>query len=64
MTATLTTAYNETERLEIQRAYRLLLKSFKMKLDETDKKSIRHAYEMAVDAHSKQRRKSGEPYIA
>lgn len=63
MTATLTTAYNETERLEIQRAYRLLLKSFKMKLDDADKKSIRRAYEMAVDAHSKQRRKSGEPYI-
>ena len=63
MTGTLTAAYNETEKLNIQRAYRLLLKSFKMPLNNEDKKNIRQAYEMAVDAHSKQRRKSGEPYI-
>ena len=32
-------------------------------MDEQDQRNIRLAYEMAVDAHSKQRRKSGEPYI-
>ena len=32
-------------------------------MDETDSRNIRMAYEIAVEAHSKQRRKSGEPYI-
>ncbi|MEL6866727.1 MAG: RelA/SpoT family protein [Bacteroidota bacterium] len=32
-------------------------------MDHTDKRNIRMAYELAVEAHSKQRRKSGEPYI-
>lgn len=44
-------------------AYRKLLKSIKSKMDSTDRTNIRMAYEIAVDAHSKQRRKSGEPYI-
>jgi len=44
-------------------AYRRLLKSIKSPMDEADQKNIRAAYEMAVDAHSSQRRKSGEPYI-
>lgn len=47
----------------IQRAYRKLLGSVKSNMDETDRKNIRMAYELAVDAHSQQRRKSGEPYI-
>jgi GTP diphosphokinase / guanosine-3',5'-bis(diphosphate) 3'-diphosphatase len=55
--------YNETEELIIQRAYRQLLKSIKTPLTEEDKKNIRRAYEMAVEAHREQRRKSGEPYI-
>ncbi len=53
----------EEDKILIQRAYRKLLRSIKTTLDEQDKKDIRLAYEMAVDAHSKQRRKSGEPYI-
>ena len=61
--ATLTTSFNEIERLDIQRAYRLLLKSIKTPVTAEDSKNIRRAYEMAVDAHSVQRRKSGEPYI-
>ncbi|MEM9819863.1 MAG: RelA/SpoT family protein [Bacteroidota bacterium] len=32
-------------------------------MDTTDRKNIRQAYELAVKAHSAQRRKSGEPYI-
>mgnify|MGYP000349561827 FL=1 len=51
------------EVLLIQRSYRNLLKSIKSNLTKEDKKMIRQAYEIAVQAHSKQRRKSGEPYI-
>ena len=53
----------EEEKQLIQRAYRQLLKSIKSDMDGQDRRNIRLAYEMAVDAHSKQRRKSGEPYI-
>ncbi len=55
--------YTEEDRLEIQRAYRRLLKSIKTPLTEQDKQDIRRAYEIAVEAHSPQRRKSGEAYI-
>jgi GTP diphosphokinase / guanosine-3',5'-bis(diphosphate) 3'-diphosphatase len=55
--------YSETEELIIQRAYRQLLKSIKTPLTDEDKKNIRRAYEMAVEAHREQRRKTGEPYI-
>jgi len=51
------------EKKLIQRAYRQLLKTMDSKLEGDDSKNLRLAYEMAVDAHSKQRRKSGEPYI-
>lgn len=51
------------DRKLIQSAYRRLLKAIKVNMDETDKKNIRYAYEMAVEAHREQRRKSGEPYI-
>ena len=47
----------------IQRAYRGLLRSIKVAVDKDDKAQIRAAYELAVSAHRKQRRKSGEPYI-
>ena len=47
----------------IQDAYRQLLRSIKSDMDEDDRKMIRKAYEIAVKAHSEQRRKSGEPYI-
>lgn len=54
---------HDDEKLMIQRAYRNLLRSLKDKMTTEDKKNIRKAYELAVQAHSKQRRKSGEPYI-
>jgi guanosine-3',5'-bis(diphosphate) 3'-pyrophosphohydrolase len=54
---------HDDEKLMIQRAYRNLLRSLKDKMTTEDKKNIRQAYELAVQAHSKQRRKSGEPYI-
>lgn len=53
------------ERAMIEAAYQQLLLSIKVKapLDERDSKMIQEAYELAVDAHKEQRRKSGEPYI-
>ena len=47
----------------IQRAYRGLLRAIKVDVDRDDRAQIRAAYELAVRAHRKQRRKSGEPYI-
>lgn len=55
--------YTDQERLEIQRAYRNLLRNVKVELTAEDKHNIRKAYEMAVDAHAPQRRKTGEAYI-
>lgn len=51
------------EVLIIQRSYRHLLKTIKSNMTKEDKENIRKAYEIAVQAHAKQRRKSGEPYI-
>jgi len=53
----------EEEKKLIQNAYRKLLRTIKSPLNEQDSKDIRRAYELAVQAHSAQRRKSGEPYI-
>ncbi len=47
----------------IRQAYRQLLTAIKGPMDEEDRRAIRKAYETAVQAHSEQRRKSGEPYI-
>ena len=55
--------YNEEDRLQINRAYRHLLKSIKVPLTPDDSRDIRRAFEMAVEAHSEQRRRSGEAYI-
>ncbi|MCB0703773.1 MAG: bifunctional (p)ppGpp synthetase/guanosine-3',5'-bis(diphosphate) 3'-pyrophosphohydrolase [Saprospiraceae bacterium] len=52
----------EEEKRLIQRAYRQLLRTIKNP-DEQDSQNIRNAYELAVQAHSQQRRKTGEPYI-
>lgn len=60
--AELLTIQDEEKKL-IQDAYRQLLRSIKSDMDEEDSKMIRKAYEMAVQAHAEQRRKSGEPYI-
>lgn len=58
--------YNLTEEEEkklILREYRSLLRLLKDKLKPGDKDLIRSAFEMAAEAHSSMRRKSGEPYI-
>jgi len=59
-------AYNlsiEEENKEIARRYKDLLKGAYQSFSNTDKKEIRKAFELALEAHSKQRRLTGEPYI-
>lgn len=59
-------SYNATieeENKEIASRYKDLLKGTYQTLTEDDKKLIRKAFEIAVEAHSQQRRKTGEPYI-
>jgi GTP diphosphokinase / guanosine-3',5'-bis(diphosphate) 3'-diphosphatase len=51
------------ERKVIQNAYSQLLRSIKVEMSAEDKKLLRKAFNIAVDAHREQRRKSGEPYI-
>ena len=53
----------EQEKKLILREYRALLRGLKIKLKPGDRKLIRLAFEMAVEAHKTMRRKSGEPYI-
>ncbi|HVK46778.1 MAG TPA: bifunctional (p)ppGpp synthetase/guanosine-3',5'-bis(diphosphate) 3'-pyrophosphohydrolase [Pseudobacter sp.] len=54
---------DEQEKKLILREYRALLRALKPKLKPGDKELLRHAFEMAADAHKTMRRKSGEPYI-
>ncbi|MEM9847574.1 MAG: HD domain-containing protein [Bacteroidota bacterium] len=53
----------ENDRLTIQRAYRALLQTIKDAMDEEDQHNVRLAFDMALEAHDGQRRKSGDPYI-
>src|SRR5688572_15748048 len=53
----------EQEKKLILREYRALLRVLKPKLKPGDKELLRHAFEMAAEAHKTMRRKSGEPYI-
>lgn len=54
----------EKEKKEILSAYRGLLRSAKhAKKDPNTKKRIRKAFDVALEAHKNDRRKSGEPYI-
>lgn len=53
----------EKENAAIAKAYKELLKVSYRTLTAKDKKMIRSAFDIAVDAHKDQRRKSGEAYI-
>jgi guanosine-3',5'-bis(diphosphate) 3'-pyrophosphohydrolase len=53
----------ELESKEIIKRYRHLLRAAKRVKTKEDKKLIRDAFELALDAHKEMRRKSGEPYI-
>ena len=52
----------EKENTEILNRYRALLRSIEGKTEREDKKLIRKAFNLAVDAHKNVRRKSGEPF--
>lgn len=61
-----TAIYNkndEEEKKLILREYRALLRALKHRIKKGDKRLIRRAFEISVDAHKDMRRKSGEPYI-
>ena len=53
----------EKENAAIAKAYKQLLKVSYTTLSTDDKKLIRKAFEVALDGHKNQRRKSGEAYI-
>lgn len=66
LTAPPTQKYSLTEEEEkkaILRHYRALLRAIRPKFKKGDKELVRHAFEMAAEAHKTMRRKSGEPYI-
>ncbi len=53
----------EEEKKEIASRYKDMLKDTYQTLSSEDKVLIRKAFEMALDAHKDQRRKTGEPFI-
>ncbi|MDL1912972.1 MAG: bifunctional (p)ppGpp synthetase/guanosine-3',5'-bis(diphosphate) 3'-pyrophosphohydrolase [Bergeyella sp.] len=53
----------EIENKEILQRYKDLISETYRTLDEESNKIIRKAFDLALDAHKDQRRKSGEPYI-
>lgn len=59
----MTEAAIQKENKEIIRQYKELLRVSYQVLSAEDKKLLRSAFEIAVDAHKDQRRKSGEAYI-
>ena len=59
----MTEAAIEEENKAIAKEYKNLLKISYRILSDDDKKLIRSAFDVAVDAHKEQRRKSGEAYI-
>lgn len=59
----MTEAAIEEEKKELKKQYKQLLKISYRTLSAADKKLIRSAFDVAVDAHKDQRRKSGEAYI-
>ncbi len=58
-----TIAISIEEMTSIKTAYKRLMRSIKVEVLDEDKKNIRKAFDLAVAAHSQQRRKSGEPYV-
>lgn len=53
----------ESEKKEILKRYKGLLKASRRKMEKGDKELIRKAFEVAAEAHKNMRRQSGEPYI-
>lgn len=59
----ITPEYIAQENKEIAQQYKELLRVSYRKLSDHDKKLIREAFNLAIEAHKDQRRKSGEAYI-
>ena len=59
----MTEQFIEEENKQIAKEYKELLRISYQTLSREDKKLIRDAFDIAVDAHKDQRRKSGEAYI-
>lgn len=57
------TLNTEEENKEIAKRYKDLLKGAYQTFTENDKKEIRKAFDIALEAHKNQRRRTGEPYI-
>lgn len=53
----------EIEKQEILQKYRNLLRVSRKDITREEKKTIRKAFDLALEAHKDMRRKSGEPYI-
>ena len=53
----------EVEKKEILKRYRTIYTVWRTTISIEDKKLIRKAFNLAVNAHKDMRRKSGEPYI-
>ncbi len=53
----------EAEKKEILRRYRGLLRAAVHSKSRKDRKAIRKAFDISLEAHKDMRRKSGEPYI-
>src|SRR5580700_9205585 len=53
----------EVEKRQLLKEYRNLLKALRPNLEPGDKKQIREAFAMALEAHTGMRRKSGELFI-
>jgi len=60
---TLSTIDPDKEKQLILKEYRNLLRALKDNITAGEKKQLRLAFEMAMEAHKDMRRKSGEPYI-
>ena len=56
-------AISDKEKKEIKKAFNKMLSPLKVKLKGNDLELLKKAYDIAVDGHKYQRRKSGEPYI-
>ncbi|KXK39674.1 MAG: bifunctional (p)ppGpp synthetase/guanosine-3',5'-bis(diphosphate) 3'-pyrophosphohydrolase [Saprospiraceae bacterium] len=56
-------SYSEKELVKVRERFDHLLQVMDKSLQENDREMLEKAYELAVDAHKFQRRKSGEPYI-
>jgi len=57
------TDYSPEEQKEIKAAFDDLMHSTYQRINKKDRAIIKKAYEVALEAHDGQRRKSGEPYI-